>query len=69
MYLELALNYHYATKGLKILSEGVSYFHALAFLRNSELAGKKVKFIYSEKATKILRNLPLTFDCSTYSQK
>ena len=22
----------------------------------------KVKFIYSEKATKILRNLPLTFD-------
>ena len=43
MYLELALNYHYATKGLKILSEGVSYFHALAFSRNSELAGKKVK--------------------------
>ena len=28
-----------------------------------------LKFIYSEKATKILRNLPLTFDCSTYSQK
>ena len=28
-----------------------------------------VKFIYSEKATKILRNLPLTFDYSTYSQK
>ena len=43
MYLELALNYNYATKGLKILSEGVSYFHALAFSRNSELAGKKVK--------------------------
>ena len=43
MYLELALNYHYATKGLKILSEGVSYFYALAFSRNSELAVKKVK--------------------------
>jgi hypothetical protein len=43
MYLEVALNYHYATKGLKILSEGASYFHALAFLRNSELIGKKVK--------------------------
>ena len=28
-----------------------------------------VKFIYSKKATKILRNLPLTFDNSTYSQK
>ena len=28
-----------------------------------------VKFIYSEKATKILRNLLLTFDHSTYSQK
>ena len=28
-----------------------------------------LKFIYSEKATKILRNLPLTFDHSTYSQK
>ena len=29
----------------------------------------KLKFIYSEKATKILRNLPLTFDYSTYGQK
>ena len=29
----------------------------------------QIKFIYSEKATKILRNLPLTFDYSTYSQK
>ena len=28
-----------------------------------------LKFIHSEKATKILRNLPLTFDYSTYSQK
>ena len=28
-----------------------------------------VKFMYSEKATKILRNLPLTFDYSTYGQK
>ena len=28
-----------------------------------------LKFIYSEKATKMLRNLPLTFDYSTYSQK
>ena len=28
-----------------------------------------VKFIYSEKATKFLRNLPLTFDYSTYGQK
>ena len=28
-----------------------------------------LKFIYSEKATKFLRNLPLTFDHSTYSQK
>ena len=28
-----------------------------------------LKFIYSEKATKILRNLPLTFDYSTYGQK
>ena len=28
-----------------------------------------IKFIYSEKATKVLRNLPLTFDHSTYSQK
>ena len=28
-----------------------------------------LKFIYSEKATKILRNLPLTFDNSTYGQK
>ena len=28
-----------------------------------------IKFIYSEKATKILRNLPLTFDYSTYGQK
>ena len=28
-----------------------------------------LKFIYSEKATKILRNLPLTFDYSAYSQK
>jgi hypothetical protein len=43
MYLEVALNYHYATKGLKILSEGASYFHALTFLRNLELLGKKVK--------------------------
>ena len=29
----------------------------------------ELKFIYSEKATKILRNLPLTFDYSTYGQK
>ena len=29
----------------------------------------KVKFIYSEKAIKFLRNLPLTFDYSTYGQK
>ena len=29
----------------------------------------QLKFIHSEKATKILRNLPLTFDYSTYSQK
>ena len=29
----------------------------------------QVKFIYSEKATKILQNLPLTFDYSTYGQK
>ena len=28
-----------------------------------------IKFIYSEKATKILWNLPLTFDYSTYGQK
>ena len=28
-----------------------------------------LKFVYSEKATKILRNLSLTFDHSTYSQK
>ena len=28
-----------------------------------------LKFIYAEKATEILRNLPLTFDYSTYSQK
>ena len=28
-----------------------------------------LKFIYSEKATKILRNLPLTFDCMYCSQK
>ena len=28
-----------------------------------------LKFIYFEKATKILRNLPLTFDYSTYGQK
>ena len=28
-----------------------------------------VKFIYSEKATKFLRNLPLTFDYSTHDQK
>ena len=28
-----------------------------------------LKFIYSEKATKILRNLPPTFDHSTYGQK
>ena len=28
-----------------------------------------LKFIYSEKATKFLRNLPLTFDYNTYSQK
>ena len=28
-----------------------------------------LKFIYSEKATKILRNLHLTFDHSTHSQK
>ena len=28
-----------------------------------------LKFIYSEKATKILQNLPLTFDYSTYGQK
>ena len=28
-----------------------------------------LKFIYSEKATKMLRNLPLTFDYSTYDQK
>ena len=28
-----------------------------------------VTFIYSEKATKNLRNLPLTLDYSTYSQK
>ena len=29
----------------------------------------QVKFIYSEKATKILRNLHLTFDHRTHSQK
>ena len=29
----------------------------------------QLKFIYSEKATKILRNLPLNFDYSTHSQK
>ena len=28
-----------------------------------------VKFIYSEKATKFLRNLPLTFDYSKHGQK
>ena len=28
-----------------------------------------IKFIYSEKAIKILQNLHLTFDYSTYSQK
>ena len=28
-----------------------------------------LKFIHSKKATKILRNLPLTFDYSTYGQK
>ena len=28
-----------------------------------------LKFIYSERATKFLRNLPLTFDYSTYGQK
>ena len=33
------------------------------------LGSAVVKFIYSEKATKILRNLPLTFDYSTYGQK
>ena len=29
----------------------------------------KLNFIYSEKATKFLQNLHLTFDYSTYSQK
>ena len=33
------------------------------------LLSSQLKFIYSEKATQILRNLPLTFDHSTYSQK
>ena len=28
-----------------------------------------LKFIYSEKATKFLQNLPLTFDYSTYTVK
>ena len=35
----------------------------------SEKKDLLLKFIYSEKATKFLRNLPLTFDYSTYSQK
>ena len=37
--------------------------------KNHAIKVTKVKFIYSEKATKILRNLHLTFDYSTYSQK
>ena len=36
--------------------------------KNNKLSDS-VKFIYSEKATKILRNLHLTFDHSTHSQK
>ena len=38
----------------------------LAAMQKGEL---KVKFIYSEKATKMLRNLHLTFDHSKHSQK
>ena len=34
-----------------------------------EVIGSQLKFIYSEKATKILRNFPLTFGYSTYGQK
>jgi len=33
------------------------------------LEGTFLKFIHSKKATKILLNLPLTFDYSTYGQK
>ena len=45
--------------GVKSFQEWQSYFLVVEFL----------KFIYSEKATKLLRNLPLTFDYSTYGQK
>ena len=39
------------------------------FWSNLHYRFSNVKFIYSEKATNFLRNLPLTFDYSTYSQK
>ena len=39
------------------------------FLLNNVSNNVVLKFIYSEKATKILRNLPLTSDYSTYGQK
>ena len=45
------------------------YFQMKINLRHGYVKSTVIKFIYSEKATKIVRNLPLTFDYSTYGQK
>ena len=51
----------------KISGEFLRSLHSFDFWKETNVL--VVKFIYSEKTTKILRNLPLTFDDSTYSQK
>ena len=68
---EVALKHE--EKIIKTQSEVYKQWNAKceANLEAQKLNFKKrlVKFIYSEKATKILRNLHLTFDHSTHSQK
>ena len=50
------------TGNLKNLKNHCTYVRTVSSL-------SALKFIYSEKATKFLRNLSLTFDYSTYGQK
>ena len=47
----------------------MSIFHVKHGFFGQPKVQEALKFIYSEKATKILRNVPLTFDNSIYGPK
>jgi hypothetical protein len=57
-----------ATVALKTTSQVSMYFTAIKYL-DIYLCLVLLKFIYSEKGHKILRNLRFTFDYSKHSQK